>query len=86
MIDTITEEEEEGGFPFQEVFSTGDSFLLQLIKSLLENEEIPYLVIGEDFLGLLGGAVPFQTEAKILVPENSVAIVKNILEKGDFEE
>ena len=81
-----------GGPDFETVLETADLAMLAVVKSLLESAGIPYVVQGDQALGLIpfsGPAFgiarpPFQ--ALVLVPKEHAAAAREILRgEGDVE-
>ena len=71
--------------PLVEVFATGDPALLPVARSLLDETDIPYVVKGEETVGLFPAAAgglaidPKGRAAQILVAEARAAEAKELL-------
>jgi len=77
--------------PLVRVFETGDPAVLPLVRSLLEGSGIPFLIKGEETLGLfpargMGLAVdPRAHAAQVLVAEDRASEVRGLLENLGVE-
>lgn len=72
-----------------QVWATADVALLAVVKSMLESEDIPFLVQGEEALGLFpvgpglfGGLAGKMIAARLLVPEERADEARALIEDG----
>ena len=90
LVPTLAAEDEASASELVAVFTTADSSLLPIVKSVLDAAGIPYLVQGEETLGLFplgrfGVGVSKRTLGAIVhVPESRLEEARELL-KG-FEE
>jgi len=65
---------------YTEILSSLNQGDIALIKSILEDEDIDYVIYGENFLGIR----PLLEPARILVNTDQVEVAKNILKDFDL--
>ena len=96
LVDELVEDQSEldekyGKEPFVVVLSTGDRGLVAVIKSLLEDAGIRYMVRGEELQDLFGGGSlgfgfnPIIGPIEILVSESDAEDVIKLIEQTDIE-